>query len=58
MSKKARKFKNVESGEITTSKQWMRRLAKEARTFAGDAYRVSGYELFQALLRDGKLVEV
>lgn len=36
----------------------MRRLAKEAQSIAGDAYRVSGYDLFQALLTDKILVEV
>lgn len=58
MAKKAKKFKDVETGEVATSKQWMRRLAKEAQSIAGDAYRVSGYDLFQALLTDKILVEV
>lgn len=58
MVKKAKKFKDVETGEVTTSKQWMRRLDKEARSIGSDAYRVSGYDLFQALLADKKLVEV
>ena len=57
MAKKARKFRDVETGEVTTSRQWMRRLAKEAQSIGGDAYRVSGYDLFQALLADKKLVE-
>ena len=58
MAKKAKKFKDVETGEVTTSKQWIRRLTKEAKSIASDAYCVGGYDLFQALLADKKLVEV
>ena len=57
MAKKAKKFRDVETGEVTTSRQWMRRLAKEAKSIGSDAYCVSGYDLFQALLADKKLVE-
>ena len=57
MAKEARKFRDIETGEVATQKQWMRMLDKEAKSIGSDAYCVSGYDLFQALLADKKLVE-
>lgn len=57
MAKKDKKFRDVETGEVASQEQWLRMLDKEAQSIGGDAYWVSGYDLFQALLVDKKLVE-
>ena len=50
-------FKDMETGEVKTRKQWIRELNKEAReSMADNAY--NGTDLFMALREDGILVEV
>ena len=51
-------FKDKETGEIKTKKFWIRSLAQEAAGCAGDAYDLTGADIFQAMLDDGALVKV
>lgn len=51
-------FKDKETGETKTKKSWIRSLAHEAAGCVGDAYDLTGADIFQAMLDDGALVKV